>query len=64
MRRRAAGPQPKRLPKIGLGQIEPLGAIVWKPRRGKRHVHPGPAHERVNIVGIEFERAVEMRPGA
>jgi hypothetical protein len=56
-------PQPQGLAEIAFRQVQPLDSVFGKPCHDERHLHPGPAHERVDIVRIEFKRAVEMLAG-
>jgi len=58
--RGAFRPQFEDFAQVGLGGAEPLSTVVRPPGRGKGQIDPGAQDQRVDIVRIEIQGAVEV----
>ncbi len=56
-------PQSERLTEVGLGGTQSLDAVFGQPITDRGEIDPGATHQRVDIVRIEIESAVEVRTG-
>ena len=58
---RVVRPQSERLTEVGLGGTQSLDAVFGQPISDRGYIDPGATDQRVDIVRIEIESAVEVR---